>query len=78
MAEAIGRRLHSTSNAFTTDDPVYLMSTAINITNSPVSLSSTRGQDLIVILPISFETAPLPCDNIQVCLFVRLSPSCCF
>lgn len=68
MAEAIGHRLHTSSNAFTIDEPVLLVNTVTNIATSAVSPAPTRGQDSSIMLPINFETSPLPSSNEEVCL----------
>ncbi|KAM3175888.1 hypothetical protein ACTXT7_007606 [Hymenolepis weldensis] len=65
MAEAIGHRLHTSSNAFTIDEPVLLMNAVTNIATSAVSPAPTRGQDSSIMLPIDFETSPLPSSNVQ-------------
>nr|CDS25321.2 zinc finger SWIM domain containing protein [Hymenolepis microstoma] len=65
MAEAIGHRLHTSSNAFTIDEPVLLMNAVANIATSAASPTPTRGQDSSIMLPINFETSPLPSSSIQ-------------
>ncbi|KAM7536822.1 hypothetical protein Aperf_G00000085574 [Anoplocephala perfoliata] len=57
MAEAIGHRLHNTSNASTIDKFVSLTNDVATIMNGGLDSSS--------MLPINFETSPLPSNSVQ-------------
>ncbi|VDD79656.1 unnamed protein product [Mesocestoides corti] len=56
LAEAIGHRLHSSTTAFTLDEPNFLA-------NSVASSASSLG--FANLLPVNFVTSPLPTTSLQ-------------